>query len=133
MARVIHFELHADQPERAIAFYRSSLGWEFEEYEGEDEYWIIRTGAPDEPGIDGGMVRRQAPLEGEGIRTFVCTVEVEDLDGTIEDVRHSGGQIVLDKQEVPGLGWLAYFQDTEGNILGALEPSAEAAEEAGAA
>lgn len=128
MARVIHFELHADQPERAIAFYQSSLDWEFEEFEGDDEYWIIRTGGPEEPGIDGGMVRRQAPLEGEGIRAFVCTVEVEDLDETLEDVRHSGGQIVLEKQEVPGLGWLAYFQDTEGNILGALEPSPEAAE-----
>ena len=58
MARVIHFEIHADEPERAVQFYRRVFGWEFRAHDGDTEYWFITTGPPEEKGINGGLVRR---------------------------------------------------------------------------
>ncbi len=80
MARVVHFEIHADEPERAIEFYKSALGWEFTKWDGAGEYWLIITGSPDEPGINGGLIKRLLPLSGDGVKAFVCTVQVESID-----------------------------------------------------
>src|SRR3972149_5570591 len=59
MPRVIHFEIAADDPERAVAFYRKVFGWEIQKWEGPMEYWVITTGPKEEPGIDGGLGRRR--------------------------------------------------------------------------
>jgi len=32
------------------------------------------------------------------------------------------GNMALEKMPVPGVGWLAYAKDTEGNIFGVLQP-----------
>ena len=122
MARVVHFEIHADEPERAIEFYQSALGWEFSKWGGSGEYWLIITGSPDEPGINGGLMRRQVPLSGDGVKAFVCTVQVESIDEIASKVERSGGKVSIPKFSVPGVGWVGYFEDTEGNTFGALEP-----------
>jgi hypothetical protein len=122
MARVVHFEIHADDPKRAIKFYESVLGWEFSSWDGSDEYWLIMTGSPEEPGINGGLMRRQIPLGGDGVKAFVCTVQVESFDDTASKVEGNGGQITIPKFMVPAVGWVGYFEDTEGNTFGALEP-----------
>ena len=57
MPRVIHFEIHADDPERAVRFYREIFGWEINKWPGPHDYWLIKTGA-NAPGIDGGLMRR---------------------------------------------------------------------------
>lgn len=122
MARVVHFEIHADAPERAIDFYESALGWEFTKWDGPGEYWLIKTGSQDEPGINGGLMRRQGPLSGDEVNAFVCTVQVESIEDTVSKVEESGGTVSIPKFSVPGVGWIAYFEDTEGNTFGALEP-----------
>ncbi len=122
MARVVHFEIHADEPDRAIEFYQSALGWEFSKWGGPGEYWLIITGSPDEPGINGGLIRRQVPLDGDGVKAFVCTVHVESIDDIASKVEGSGGRVSIPKFSVPGVGWVGYFEDTEGNTFGALEP-----------
>ncbi|MCH7519566.1 MAG: VOC family protein [Candidatus Dadabacteria bacterium] len=122
MARVVHFEIHADDPERAIDFYESALGWEFTKWDGPGEYWLIKTGSQDEPGINGGLMRRQGPLSGDEVNAFVCTVQVESIEDTASKVEESGGTVSIPKFSVPGVGWVAYFKDTEGNTFGALEP-----------
>ena len=58
MPRVVHFEIHADDPERAISFYQSVFGWQFQKWEGPLEYWMIITGPEGTPGINGGLVNR---------------------------------------------------------------------------
>jgi len=123
MARVVHFEIHADEPERALEFYETALGWEFSKWEGPGEYWLIRTGPDSEPGINGGLMRRQAPLEVEGVNSFVCTVSVNSIDNLIVKVEDAGGSVSIPKFEIPGVGWVAYFIDTEGNTFGAIEMS----------
>ena len=122
MARVVHFEIHADDPERAIDFYESALGWEFTKWDGPGEYWLIKTGSQNEPGINGGLMRRQGPLSGDEVNAFVCTVQVESIEDTVSKVEESGGTVSIPKFSVPGVGWVAYFKDTEGNTFGALEP-----------
>ncbi|NLG28411.1 MAG: VOC family protein [Chloroflexi bacterium] len=116
MPRVIHFEIAADDPERAVAFYRQAFGWKIEKWEGPMEYWLVETGPADEPGIDGGLGRRTSPGEGT-----VNTIGVDDIDAALEKVLTNGGKVIGPKHAVPGVGWLAYCADTEGNAFGLMQ------------
>lgn len=128
MARVTHFEIHADDPQRAIAFYSAVFGWEFTQWGGQ-EYWLINTGPANEPGINGGLLPRRGdrPQLGQAVNAYVCTAAVTSLDETIVAVDANGGTLALAKMPIPTVGWLAYFHDTEGNIFGAMQadPSAQ--------
>lgn len=126
MSRVIHFEIQAGDPERAMRFYTSVFEWEFIPFPGADDYWFIRTGEPKQPGIDGGLVRRRGELDGTAVIGFVCTISVDRLDRYLMKVRASGGQQLGAKRAVPGIGWLAYAKDTEGNVFGLMQPDAHA-------
>lgn len=117
MARVVHFEMHVDDPERAQRFYSTVFGWEFTLWDGPQEYWLIKTGENDEPGINGGMLRRMDP-GGAVYNTLI----VGDLERLVEQVESNGGTVVVPKMAVPKVGWLAYFKDTEGNIFGMMQP-----------
>jgi len=64
MARVVHFEIHAEKPDRAINFYQKSFGWEFQKWDGPMDYWMITTGPEDQPGINGGLVPRRGSSNG---------------------------------------------------------------------
>jgi hypothetical protein len=121
--RVIHFEIHATQPERAIAFYTGVLGWKFEKWDGPMPYWMICTGDDGEPGINGGLLPRQgaAPTAGQGMNAYVCTVGTANLKALLGQVTEKGGTIVLPTMAIPGIGWLAYAADTEGNIFGMMQ------------
>jgi len=123
MPRPIHFEIHADNPARAVKFYESLLGWQFTKWEGPMEYWLIKTGSEGTPGIDGGLVKRMGspPAEAAAVNAYVCTVDTDSVDQTIEKLTVLGGKVALPKMAVPGVGWLAYGKDTEGNILGFMQ------------
>jgi len=121
MPRVIHFEIHADQPERAIRFYEAVLDWAFRKWDGPQDYWIITTGPQDQPGINGGLVRRIGKVSGDAVIAYVCTVDVPALDQYTQKAVQQGGQVVLPRMPIPGVGWLAYCKDTEGNIFGMME------------
>ncbi len=129
MARVSHFEIHADNPQRAIEFYSSVFGWEFVSWSGGGwEYWLIKTGPAEERGIDGGLVPRRGdrPQLGQAVNAYVCTVMVNVLKETVAAVEQHGGTIALPTMAVPGVGWLAYFHDPEGNIFGAMQEDVNA-------
>jgi predicted enzyme related to lactoylglutathione lyase len=128
MPRVIHFEVHAENPDRAVMFYSTVLGWHFTKWNGPVDYWLIKTGAPEQPGIDGGLVRRHGarPLEAQAVNSFVCTVDVPNLDEYVAKATAHGGTIALPKMPIPNVGWLAYVKDTEGNILGLMQPDTTA-------
>ena len=127
MPRVIHFEIHADEPERAIRFYHSVFGWEFTAFRNPiAQYWVVKTGESSQPGIDGGLVRRDIAFEGVGITAFVCTIAISDLDLYLMKVNTSGGQLAVQRMAVTGIGWLAYCKDTEGNTFGLMQADAAA-------
>ena len=127
MSRVVHFEVHVEDPARAIAFYSTIFGWQFTKWEGPQDYWLIKTGAPNEPGIDGAMLRRRGPIDGQAVIAYVCTIETKSVDDTLTQVLAHGGQLALAKMAIPAVGWLAYAKDTEGNIFGFMQPDPTAA------
>src|SRR5262245_1401736 len=128
MPRVVHFEVHAADPEKAAAFYRAVFGWEITKWDGPAEYWLIRTGPESQRGIDGGLLRRRgpAPAEGQPVSAFVCTVQVDSLDATVAGITAAGRAIVVPPLPVPGIGWLAYATDTQGNIFGVTQSDPQA-------
>ena len=121
MNRVIHFELQADNIERAKKFYKTVLGWNITQIMKEDEggmnYWGIETG--DGHGINGGLYQR--PNEGEQYYLYDCTVQVADIDKAIETVKKNGGTITREKTEIPHVGLFAGAKDTEGNRFGLMQ------------
>jgi predicted enzyme related to lactoylglutathione lyase len=125
MPRVIHFEIHAGDPERAIAFYRALFGWEFTRWNSEIEYWLVKTGEG-QPGIDGGLVRRRGEIDGSAVIAYVCTVDVTSVEEAAQRAVELGGEVVVPRMPIPGVGWLVYAKDTEGNIFGCMQsdPSA---------
>ncbi len=127
MSRVVHFEIQASQPQALIDFYTELLGWSFTKWEG-GEYWLITTGPDDQPGINGGLLPRPAdpPLDMQAVNAFVCTAGVESLDATLARGAELGASVALPKNAVPGVGWLAYIKDPDGNIVGLLQPDEEA-------
>jgi predicted enzyme related to lactoylglutathione lyase len=121
MGRVVHFEVHADDLGRAERFYVETFGWQVQRWDGPVDYRLLRTG-DQPPGIDGAIVARRGAIEGEGVNAFVCTIEVDDLAAASERIATAGGELVVEPHRIPGVGSVAYFKDTEGNIFGALEP-----------
>ncbi len=126
MPRVVHFEIHAGDPARAIKFYENLFGWTFQKWEGPTEYWMVITGPDDQPGINGGLLQRRGELDGQAVIAYVCTVDVAAIDDSMAKAQANGGTIALPKMAIPGVGWLAYFKDTEGNIFGMMQADAEA-------
>ena len=126
MPRVIHFEIHAGDPDRAVKFYESLFGWTFQKWEGPMDYWLVTTGPDSQPGINGGLLRRQGEIDGQAVIAYVCTVDVENIDAAITKAQSLGSQVVVPKMPIPGMGWLVYCKDTEGNIFGMMQADAEA-------
>ncbi len=116
MNRIIHFDIPADVPERAVKFYESAFGWKGQRWEGSMEYWLMTTGPDREPGIDGGIGKRQDP----GDRTL-NTIGVESLEAALSKVVAAGGQVRMPRMAIPGVGWFAQCVDTEGNVFGLMQ------------
>lgn len=119
MPRPTHFEIPADRPERAIAFYEKVFGWRFTPWDGPMPYWLVATG--EGPGINGGLHPRAHPGQGP-----VNTVDVPSCDQVLEQVAAAGGATVVPKMAVPGIGWLAYCTDPEGNSFGVMQADEKA-------
>ncbi|GAB5078544.1 VOC family protein [Arthrobacter sp. AD-310] len=123
MGGVVHFEIPADDQERAKKFYQEALGWRIDPVPGMDYNMVVTTpmdestGAPTEPGaINGGMFARE-----DALKTPVITVDVEDINATLATVEALGGAVVKPRETIPGMGSFAYFRDTEGNVMGLWE------------
>jgi uncharacterized protein len=122
MPRPVHFDMSADNPERAVEFYSEIFGWKFQKWEGPMEYWLIETGEKSELGIDGGMSRRSGDNN-----TIMNTIEVPDADEYASKITSKGGTIMMPKSAIPGVGWFVAAKDTEGNPLGLMQSDPNAA------
>ncbi|MCI0533141.1 VOC family protein [bacterium] len=121
MNRVVHFEIQADDPDRAMRFYKDAFGWSAERFGIDPPYWIITTGPEGEPGINGGLSKRKRAHTGDGAGAFVCTIEVSSIDAAIDTITKNGGEVVMMKTPIPSIGSFAHCRDTEGNIFGIVE------------
>ena len=127
----VHFEIQADDLDRAMTFYGDVFGWKFEDYSqftGSPYYGIV-AGAEAEPGINGGLLQRPAPAPSpqQGTNAFVCTMATEDFDATEAKILEAGGQVALPKYALPGMAWQGYYLDPEGNTFGIHQPDENAA------
>lgn len=129
MSRVVHFEVHADDIDRAKAFYGDVFGWEFLDYGGfmGTTYWGIITGPEDMPGINGGLLQRVGSASGAGANAFVCTMQVDDYDLAEARILASGGTVAMPKAALTGTAWQGYYRDTEGNTFGLHQDDPNAA------
>lgn len=115
MGRVIHFEITADDVERAAGFYARVFGWRAEDTPFAEGYKLARTG--EGGGIDGAIMTRSHQSQ-----PAVIWLEVDDIDAAAEQVRAAGGATEGGKNTIPGDGHLLYVRDTEGNLLGLKQP-----------
>jgi uncharacterized protein len=130
MGRLIHFEIHVDDIERAKKFYGEVFGWSFQdwsEYAGMPYYGAV-TGSDEEPGINGALMQRQGPPPeaNQAINGYSCTIGVEDYDAAEGKILENGGTVALPKYALPGMAWQGYYKDTEGNIFGIHQPDENA-------
>jgi predicted enzyme related to lactoylglutathione lyase len=116
-----HFEIPADNTERARKFYSATFGWKMNEMPGMD-YTMVSTGPVDEKGmptepgsIGGGIGKRGGPLA-----CPVVTVIVDDISDAEKKIEKNGGMIIQRKQPIGdgSMGWTGYFKDSEGNVVG---------------
>ncbi len=117
MARVVHFELPTTNIDKSKQFYERVFGWKLEKYGGPVDYMLVMTGDSKTPGIDGGLGGAANEF-----KATVNTLEVEDLDQTLKQVVENGGEIVMPKDEIPTVGFLAYIREPGGAILGLMQP-----------
>jgi uncharacterized protein len=132
---IVHFEIPADNPERAAKFYRELFGWDVKRWEGSAgggegfEYWMVHTvetaadGRLVRQGVNGGLMRRMFPGQAP-----VNYIAVESVDDFIKRAEGLGAKTLMGKSPVPGMGWFAQLNDTEGNVFAIweLDPQAGA-------
>jgi predicted enzyme related to lactoylglutathione lyase len=121
MPRIIHFEIPAENPERAVKFYQKVFKWKIEKWAGPMDYWLVTTGEDKEPGINGAITLK------ENLAATTNTVDVPSVDDFLKKIKEAGGKVVMPKTAVPGVGYMAYCADTEGNVFGIMQndPSAK--------
>jgi predicted enzyme related to lactoylglutathione lyase len=137
MNRVVHYEIHATDLERAKKFYSEVFGWEMQQMGSEHgNYVVLKSGpGPEEmakgatlnvrnAGINGGMMLRNTPTapEGAGPNSYVCIIGVDDIASMMAKIEAAGGKPQTDKMDVPGVGQLRYYKDPEGNLFGIIQP-----------
>ncbi|HEY7081799.1 MAG TPA: VOC family protein [Nitrososphaeraceae archaeon] len=121
MPRVIHFEIVADKPERAMKFYKEVFGWEFNKWNGPQDYWLVKTGEDSQPGINGGLTPKRNQDNANTNSRVTNTIEVPSVDEFSTKITMGGGKVVSPKMAIPGIGYLAICEDTEGILFGIIQ------------
>ena len=121
MPRVVHFEINGDDPAGLAEFYQKAFDWSIQKWEGPVDYWLVSTGVEDQPGINGAIMRREEAPVGDSVTAYVNTIDVPSVDEFVAKVTASRGAVDVPKTAVPGVGWIAYCRDTEGNVFGMMQ------------
>ena len=121
MPRISYLDFSADDPDRAVNFYSKVFGWQINKWDGPKEYWEIKTGESSEPGIDGGLSKRERI--GEWTTPFI---NISSIDNYISKIESNGGKIIQPKTPIPSIGYMLLFKDTESNTIGLFEENKHA-------
>jgi predicted enzyme related to lactoylglutathione lyase len=121
MPRPTHFEIPVDDPDRAEKFYADVFGWSFQRYEGAPEYYGLATTGEGGPGINGALFQRGDT----GVVSL--TMDVGSIEEATARIAEKGGRVLQGKMPIPGMGWFATCEDTEGNKFGVFtnDPTAK--------
>lgn len=121
MSQVAHFAINADDPDRAIRFYQRVFGWKFQAYGPPGFYMVAEHSAKATVTLRGSLQKRREIVPGVPMRGFECTISVEDIQSIRSAIEKNGGKIVMPTCTLAGVGQLLFFQDPEGNIVGAMQ------------
>ena len=121
MPRVIHFEIVADNTERAMKFYKEVFGWEFNKWDGPQEYWLVKTGEDSQRGINGGLTPKTNQGSGNTGGRITNSIDVPSIDEFSNKISMEGGKVLSPKMPIPGVGYLAICEDTEGISFGIIQ------------
>jgi predicted enzyme related to lactoylglutathione lyase len=99
-----------------IAFYTRVFGWKIDKWNGPVNYWLITTGDDAEPGINGAIAEKS-----ETVQATTNTINVASFEEAIQKVTEAGGQVLMPKMAVPGVGYMTYCKDPEGNVFGVMQ------------
>ena len=117
MPRAIHFGIPVEDTRRAVAFYEKAFGWKLDNYGGEGmDYWLATAGEDTESGINGAIAKKD-----EMHPTTINTISVALFEEAIKNIKAAGGEVLGPKMAVPGVGYMTYCKDTEGNIFGIMQ------------
>lgn len=112
-----HFAINADDVPRARRFYEGVFGWRFDPWGPPDFYQIKNAGS----GLLGALQERREIVPGLRMAGYETSFGVENLKATIAAIESGGGRIVMQPYRIEGVGELIYFEDTEGNLVGAMQ------------
>jgi len=118
MQPLAHFAINADDVARAKKFYEKALGWKITAW-GPPKFYQIDTGGPSP--VRGALQGRRELLRGQRMIGFECTISVESIDATEKAVLAAGGKVAMARSVIGGVGTLMFFEDTEGNVFGAMQ------------
>src|SRR5258708_40352715 len=102
MSRVVHFEIPAEEPQRAAAFYKKAFGWKIEKWPGPMEYWMVTTGPDGTPGINGGLMKKG------DVSTTTNTIDVESVEKSVAAETAAGGQEIKAETAISTGGYFGY-------------------------
>jgi hypothetical protein len=127
---VVHFEIPADDPERAAKFYSELFGWKIDHYSSAavPDYWMVQTvptdakGMPARPGVNGGLMRRMMPGQ-----VPVNYISVPSVDEFARKAERLGAKVLVPKMAVPEMGWFVQLTDPEGNVFAIWQTDSGAA------
>ena len=121
---IVHFEIPANDVEKLKGFYEKLFGWKFVYTSMPGmEYWLIQTVPTDEKGmllrqgVNGGMYKKDNEMQKP-----TNWIQVDDLDAQIKKLKKLGSKLIVEKMEIPGIGWSALGLDTEGNQVAMMQP-----------
>lgn len=118
--KLAHFAIYIDDMKRAKEFYSDLFGWDYNSY-GADDFLQIKDSSETEASLIGALQsRKYSPLD-DKIIGFECSIAVSDIDAIIKKIETNKGKVVMPKTEIPPVGWLVKFLDTEGNIVCAVQ------------
>jgi predicted enzyme related to lactoylglutathione lyase len=116
-AKLCHFAINADDVQRARRFYETAFDWTFDPWGPPNFYQVKNAG----PGLLGALQERRELVPGVRMAGYEATLGVEDLKATIAAIEAGGGRIIMRPYRIDGVGELIYFEDTEGNLVGAMQ------------
>jgi len=121
MPTVQHFEIAADDVNRAQEFYKKVFGWAMQRTNNpvrpEEDYWTFETkDIEGKQGLSGGLMKRQSPQQ-----TVTNYITVSSIDEFSSKINQSGGKIIIPKTTLPDMGFISVCLDSENNMFGLFE------------
>ena len=117
---VAHFAVYADDLDRAMTFYSTVFGWTFQPW-GPPDFYLISTGESEGVGlVEGALSKRHGPVA-EGLNAYRCTISVADVESMMKTIEDNGGKLRSPLADIPGIGKVVEFEDTESNVVCAMQ------------